>query len=103
GGGATVVAHRFEDMYGAAVKDVVHGTGQETFEAIDFLKKADPARYQPANGAQYRGRYGEGLKRWRSSASRTWAWSWPSPRSAAGTITPPRAACRASWPRACGS
>lgn len=62
GGSDTVVAHSFEDMYGAAVKDVVHGTGQETFEAIDFLKKANPARYQPAPGVEYRGRYGDSLK-----------------------------------------
>jgi len=62
GGGDTVVAHSFEDMYGAAVQDVVHGTGQETFEAIDFLKKADPARYRPADGVNYRGKYGDALK-----------------------------------------
>ena len=42
----------------------LHGAaGQETFEAIEFLKKADPARYRPAAGAPYpRGRYGESLK-----------------------------------------
>jgi uncharacterized protein (DUF1501 family) len=62
GGGDTVAARSFEDMYGAAVKDVVHGTGQETFEAIDFLKKADPMRYRPAAGVEYRGRYGDALK-----------------------------------------
>jgi uncharacterized protein (DUF1501 family) len=62
GGSETSSARTFEDMYSGAVRDVVHGTGQETFEAIGFLKKADPARYRPAGGAQYRGRYGEGLK-----------------------------------------
>lgn len=62
GGSETPVARGFEDMYAGAVRDVLHGTGQETFEAMQVLKKADPARYQPANGAQYRGRYGEALK-----------------------------------------
>jgi uncharacterized protein (DUF1501 family) len=56
------VATGFEGMYDAAVKDVLHGTGQETFEAIEFLKKADPSRYAPSHGAVYpRGRYGEAL------------------------------------------
>jgi uncharacterized protein (DUF1501 family) len=60
GGGS---ARGFEDMYEGAVKDVLHGTGRETFEALDALKKADPARYQPAAGAAYpRGRYGDSLR-----------------------------------------
>ena len=60
--GATV-ARGFEDMYAGAVRDVLHGTGQETFEAIAFLKKTDPARYAPAPGVVYpRGRYGDSLK-----------------------------------------
>jgi uncharacterized protein (DUF1501 family) len=53
----------FEEMYAGAVKDALHGTGRETFEAIDFLKKTDAARYAPARGAIYpRGRYGESLR-----------------------------------------
>ena len=53
----------FEEMYADAVKDVLHGTGRETFEAIDFLEKTDAARYTPAPGAVYpRGRYGESLR-----------------------------------------
>jgi uncharacterized protein (DUF1501 family) len=57
------VARGFEDMYAGAVQDVLHGTGQETFEAIAFLKKSDPGRYTPAPGADYpRGRYGDSLK-----------------------------------------
>ena len=57
------VAQGFEDMYAGAVRDVLHGTGQETFEAIAFLKKTDPSRYTPAPGASYpRGRYGDSLK-----------------------------------------
>jgi uncharacterized protein (DUF1501 family) len=57
------VAKGFEEMYSGAVRDVLHGTGQETFEAIDFLKKTDPARYTPAPGVQYpQGHFGESLK-----------------------------------------
>jgi len=63
GGGNGPAARGFEEMYEGAVHDVLHGTGQETFEAIQFLKKSDPGRYQPAPGAEYpRGRYGESLK-----------------------------------------
>jgi uncharacterized protein (DUF1501 family) len=59
----TQVASGFEGMYEGAVKDVLHGTGQETFEAIQFLKKSDPSRYAPAAGVEYpRGRYGDSLK-----------------------------------------
>ena len=61
--GQTTAARTFEDMYGGAVRDVLHGTGQETFEALAFLRKAAPERYQPAAGAVYpRGNYGESLR-----------------------------------------
>ena len=61
--GGAAVARGFEDMYAGAVRDVLHGTGQETFEAIEFLKKAGPGRYAPSAGALYpRGRYGDSLK-----------------------------------------
>jgi uncharacterized protein (DUF1501 family) len=57
------VARGFEDMYAGAVRDVLHGTGQEAFEAVDFLKKADPARYTPSAGVVYpRGPYGDSLR-----------------------------------------
>jgi uncharacterized protein (DUF1501 family) len=57
------VARGFEGMYEGAVRDVLHGTGQETFDAIQFLKKLDPSRYAPAGGAAYPGGgYGESLK-----------------------------------------
>jgi uncharacterized protein (DUF1501 family) len=60
GGGAL---RGFEDMYEGAVRDVLHGTGRETFEALDVLKKADPAKYRPAPGVAYpRGRYGDSLR-----------------------------------------
>jgi uncharacterized protein (DUF1501 family) len=57
------VARGFEDMYSGAVRDVLHGTGQETFEAVDFLKKADPERYKPAAGVEYpKGHLGDSLQ-----------------------------------------
>jgi uncharacterized protein (DUF1501 family) len=53
----------FEQMYEDMTKDVIHGTGRETFEAIEFLKRARPGQYAPAAGAVYpRGRYGDSLK-----------------------------------------
>ena len=42
---------------------VLHGTGQETFDAVKMLKAADPAHYTPAANANYpKGRFGDSLK-----------------------------------------
>jgi uncharacterized protein (DUF1501 family) len=50
-------------MYAQSVDTVLHGTGAETFDAVKMLKSADPARYQPAPGANYpRGRFGDALR-----------------------------------------
>jgi uncharacterized protein (DUF1501 family) len=65
GGGAvaTGLSNSFESMYSQSVDSVLHGTGQETFEAVKMLKSADPARYTPAPGANYpRGRFGDSLR-----------------------------------------
>jgi uncharacterized protein (DUF1501 family) len=52
----------FEAIYAQTVDKALRGTGQETFEAIDMLRKADPARHRPENGAQYpRGPFGQKL------------------------------------------
>ena len=40
----SVVARGFEGMYAAAVKDVLHATGQEAFDAMDALRAADLQR-----------------------------------------------------------
>ncbi len=65
GGGAASTANvqgGFEDIYEQGVSDVLRGTGKETFEAINFLKKVNPSQYKPENGAQYpRGPYGNAL------------------------------------------
>ncbi|HEY4742105.1 MAG TPA: DUF1501 domain-containing protein [Candidatus Acidoferrales bacterium] len=53
----------FEAMYAQTVDKAMHGVGQETFEAIDQLKKINPDTYQPENGAQYpKGRFGQSLQ-----------------------------------------
>ncbi len=43
----------FEAIYDQTVNDVLGGTGKETFEAINYLKKVNPVQYKPENGAQY--------------------------------------------------
>ncbi len=53
----------FESLYERGVRDLLYGTGRETFEAVKMLKAANPQAIAPANGAQYpRGRFGESLK-----------------------------------------
>ncbi len=52
----------FEALYAQTVDQVLRGTGTETFEAIDMLRKANPGRMQPENGAEYpRSRFGQSL------------------------------------------
>ncbi|HXP45930.1 MAG TPA: DUF1501 domain-containing protein [Terriglobales bacterium] len=63
GPAAAPLTNTFEAMYSQSVDTVLHGTGQETFEAVKMLKAADPARYTPARGANYpRGRFGDSLR-----------------------------------------
>jgi len=60
---AAPIANTFEAMYDQSVDSVLHGTGQETFDAVKMLKAADPAKYKPASGADYpRGRFGDSLR-----------------------------------------
>jgi uncharacterized protein (DUF1501 family) len=60
---AAPIANTFEAMYENSVDTVLHGTGQETFDAVKTLKAADPAHYTPAANAIYpRGRFGDSLK-----------------------------------------
>jgi uncharacterized protein (DUF1501 family) len=63
GPGAAVASNTFEAMYEQSVDSVLHGTGNETFEAVKMLKSADPDKYTPAAGANYpRGRFGDSLR-----------------------------------------
>jgi len=60
---ANVAEGGFEAMYAQTVDHALHGTGTETFEAIDMLRKADPSRFQPDNGAEYpKSRVGQTLQ-----------------------------------------
>lgn len=43
----------FEAIYGARSNDSLAGMGRETFEAVNYLKKVNPAQYKPENGAEY--------------------------------------------------
>jgi uncharacterized protein (DUF1501 family) len=53
----------FEAMYAQTVDHALRGTGTETFEAIDLLRKADPGKYKPENGADYgKSRLGQSLQ-----------------------------------------
>ena len=60
----TVNARRgFESMYEGGVRDLLHGTGRETFEAVKMLRSVSPQGLAPAHGAQYpRGRFGDSLR-----------------------------------------
>ncbi len=52
----------FEELYGQTNNDVLNSTGRETFEAVNYLKKVNPAQYKAENGAQYpRTPFGNGL------------------------------------------
>lgn len=56
-------AAAFEKLYADAAKDMLGNAGRETFEAIEALKVADPAKYSPRAGVSYpRGRLGDSLK-----------------------------------------
>jgi uncharacterized protein (DUF1501 family) len=60
---AAPISNTFEAMYANSVDAVLHGTGQETFDAVKMLKAADPGKYTPAAGANYpKGRFGDSLR-----------------------------------------
>jgi uncharacterized protein (DUF1501 family) len=53
----------FEALYETGVRDLLYGTGRETFEAVKMLRAARPQAIAPANGAVYpRGRFGQSLR-----------------------------------------
>jgi uncharacterized protein (DUF1501 family) len=57
------ISNAFQAMYDESSDAVLHGTGQETFEAVKMLKSADPAKYTPAAGVNYpNGPFGSSLK-----------------------------------------
>lgn len=63
GRGAQIASNTFEAMYAQSVDTVLHGTGNETFEAVKMLRSADPEKYTPAPGVKYPGgRFGDSLR-----------------------------------------
>src|SRR6202035_701296 len=57
------VASTFAAMYNHSLDAMLHGSGEEPFDAVKMLKSADPAKYRPAPGADYpRGRFGDSLR-----------------------------------------
>lgn len=53
----------FESMYSSAVDTVLHGTAQESFDAISMLKAIRGKKYEPAGGAKYpNDRFGRSLR-----------------------------------------
>ena len=44
---------RLEALYRTGSADLVHGTGQEMFDAVKMLHAANPQQYAPRNNAQY--------------------------------------------------
>ncbi|MDH3530020.1 MAG: DUF1501 domain-containing protein [Acidobacteriota bacterium] len=53
----------FEGIWQQQADDRLGETGKETFEAINYLKKANPAQYSPENGARYpAGPFGNNLR-----------------------------------------
>jgi uncharacterized protein (DUF1501 family) len=60
---AAPISSAFEAMYAGSVDTLLHGTGQETFEAVRMLKATDPAHYKPVAGANYpNGAFGDNMK-----------------------------------------
>ncbi|MBX9928920.1 MAG: DUF1501 domain-containing protein [Gemmatimonadaceae bacterium] len=46
-------ADRLEALYRTGSADLVHGAGNEMFDAVKMLRAANPQRYAPRNGAAY--------------------------------------------------
>ena len=63
GQGGDTAGASFETEYAAAADHLLNGTGREAFNAIKMLKGTDPAKYEPANGADYpRSPFGQALR-----------------------------------------
>ncbi|HLV87391.1 MAG TPA: DUF1501 domain-containing protein [Candidatus Sulfotelmatobacter sp.] len=59
----SLAANAFEAMYDHSSDTVLHGTGEETFDAVKMLRSADPGKYTPAANANYpKGRFGDSLR-----------------------------------------
>jgi uncharacterized protein (DUF1501 family) len=62
-GAQSAARHGFESLYEQGIRDLLQGTGRETFEAVKALKRVNVSEVRPANGAAYpRGQFGEALR-----------------------------------------
>ncbi|MGC2638034.1 MAG: DUF1501 domain-containing protein [Acidobacteriaceae bacterium] len=60
---SATAAAGFAAMYDQSTDSILHGTGQETFEAVRMLQAADPAHYIPTAGVEYpNGPFGNSLR-----------------------------------------
>ena len=58
----TQVRSAYETLYDQETNSLLSGTAREMFEAIDYLKAANPSQYSPAPNVQYpQGRFGQNL------------------------------------------
>jgi uncharacterized protein (DUF1501 family) len=56
------VTRAFEELYEGAATGILATSSRESFEAIELLRRVDPAQYRPEHGAEYpRGRFGRAL------------------------------------------
>jgi uncharacterized protein (DUF1501 family) len=60
---ASPAATAFEAMYDHSSDSLLHGTGEETFDAVKMLKSADPGKYGADPAANYpKGRLGDSMR-----------------------------------------
>lgn len=60
---AEELQHTLKEMYATHDTNAVHQAAQDTLRALESLRRVDPTRYQPANGAVYpETELGRGLK-----------------------------------------
>ena len=63
GAATEMLSTSFEEQYAQAADAILQPTGQEAFNAVRLMGRADPSRYAPANGATYpRSGFGEAMK-----------------------------------------
>jgi uncharacterized protein (DUF1501 family) len=63
GPSAAPINSAFQSMYDESTDALLHGTGEEAFNAVKMLKEANPAQYRPAAGVNYpNGEFGNSLR-----------------------------------------
>ena len=63
GQSSDIIQASFEAEYAAAASGVLNRSGRDAFNAVRMLADAEPARYTPANGAEYpRSPFGDALR-----------------------------------------